>query len=265
MNPMKRAMFLGALLLAAVVCAARPAAAKKEVRFQVPLENAYTGVRANSMVSVVLDDRDPSTVEVVTDARLSDRLVIRVERGILEIRMKDIPRRERKRKDANFAQTVVYVGREPVRTVQMDGMTKLTCEKGLQGEELRVSVSGMSKVETPLACRNATLIVDGMSKLDACVSCSDELRIGVGGMSKVKLEGQTDRLRAEVSGMSKLDAAELTVTESADCGVGGMSKAEVRCDGELTVRTEGMSKLVYSGNCSLASGSRVSESSLKKR
>ena len=36
--------------------------------------------------------------------------------------------------------------------------------------------------------------------------------------------------------MSKLSADELTVTEYADCAVGGMSKADVTCEGELKAR-----------------------------
>ena len=44
-----------------------------------------------------------------------------------------------------------------------------------------------------------------------------------------------------------------------------MSKADVTCEGELKARTEGMSKLSYGGNCTLADGSEISDSSLKKR
>lgn len=261
---MKKTLFLGALLLAAFACAARPAEAKKTVR-TVPVEKAYNGVRVSSMVRVVLDDRDPASVEVIADARLSDRVVVEVRRGILDIRMKGMNKRERKRKDEHFAATVVYVGREPVRSVEIDGMASLTSEKELVGDAIVISASGMSKVKAPLKCGSATLRIDGMSKLEADVACSGELRVAVGGMSKASLSGEALRMVAEVAGMSKLDADDLDVTEYADCSVYGMSKAHVTCNGELMARTEGMSKLSYSGNATLAAGSQVSDSSLKKR
>lgn len=53
-----RTLFLAVLLFAAAACVARPTEAKKTVKFQVPIEKAYEGIRVSSMVSVVLDDRD---------------------------------------------------------------------------------------------------------------------------------------------------------------------------------------------------------------
>ncbi len=254
------------LLFVAAACVARPTEAKKTVKFQVPIEKAYEGIRVSSMVSVVLDDRDPSSVEVTTDARLADNVAIGVNRGVLEIRMKEMRKQERKRrKNEDFVPTVVYVGRGTVCSAELDGMAKLTSEKSLAGDRVAVSVTGMSKVDMPLECVDATIRVSGMSKIDSRVQCSGRLRLEIGGMSKVSLKGEASRLEAEVIGMSKLSAGELTVTEYADCAVGGMSKADVTCEGELKARTEGMSKLSYGGNCTLADGSEISDSSLKKR
>lgn len=263
---MKKAMFLAVLLFTAAACVARPTEAKKTVKFQVPIEKTYQGIRVSSMVCVVLDDRDPSSAEVTTDARLADNIVIEVNRGILEIRMKEMRKQERKRrKNENFAPTVVYVGRGAVSSAEVDGMAKLTSEKSLAGDRVVVSVTGMSKVDMPLECIEATIRVGGMSKIDSRVQCCGRLRVEIGGMSKASLKGETSRLEAEVIGMSKLSAGELIVTEYADCAVGGMSKADVTCEGELKARTEGMSKLSYGGNCTLAGGSEISDSSLKKR
>ena len=261
-----RTLFLAVLLFAAAACVARPTEAKKTVKFQVPIEKAYEGIRVSSMVSVVLDDRDPSSVEVTTDARLADNVAIGVNRGVLEIRMKEMRKQERKRrKNEDFVPTVVYVGRGAVCSAELDGMAKLTSEKGLAGDRVAVSVTGMSKVDMPLECVDATIRVSGMSKIDSRVQCSGRLRLEIGGMSKASLKGEASRLEAEVIGMSKLSAGELTVTEYADCAVGGMGKADVTCEGELKARTEGMSKLSYGGNCTLADGSEISDSSLKKR
>lgn len=261
-----RTLFLAVLLFVAAACVARPTEAKKTVKFQVPIEKAYEGIRVSSMVSVVLDDRDPSSVEVTTDARLADNVAIGVNRGVLDIRMKEMRKQERKRrKNEDFVPTVVYVGRGTVCSAELDGMAKLTSEKSLAGDRVAVSVTGMSKVDMPLECVDATIRVSGMSKIDSRVQCSGRLRLEIGGMSKVSLKGEASRLEAEVIGMSKLSAGELTVTEYADCAVGGMSKADVTCEGELKARTEGMSKLSYGGNCTLADGSEISDSSLKKR
>lgn len=262
---MKKTMILGMLLLAAFACVTLPAEAKKRVCRSVPVEKAYHGVRVNSMVRVVLDERDPATVEVTADARLADRVVVEVRRGILEIRMKGMNKRDRKNGNEHFASTVVYVGREPVRSVEVDGMASLTSEKELEGDAIVIAAAGMSKVKAPLKCESATLRVDGMSKLEADIACSGELRVAVAGMSKVSLRGESLRMVADVAGMSKLNADDLDVTDYADCSVSGMSKAGVTCNGELMVRTEGMSKLFYGGNAMLASGSQISDSSLRKR
>ena len=180
--------------------------------------------------------------------------------------MKEMRKQERKRrKNEDFVPTVVYVGRGTVCSAELDGMAKLTSEKSLAGDRVAVSVTGMSKVDMPLECVDATIRVSGISKIDSRVQCSGRLRLEIGGMSKVSLKGEASRLEAEVIGMSKLSAGELTVTEYADCAVGGMSKADVTCEGELKARTEGMSKLSYGGNCTLADGSEISDSSLKKR
>jgi hypothetical protein len=93
---------------------------------------------------------------------------------------------------------------------------------------------------------------------------TDDLRLEVSGASKLKLDGEVKKLSAEVSGASGLDAEGLRA-ENAEVDASGASNATVNAVNDADLTASGASSVYYVGEPKNLKQNSSGISSIKKK
>lgn len=128
----------------------------------------------------------------------------------------------------------------------------------------KVNLSGASDFHGDLTADDVEIVLSGSSDIEGKVTASI-LSITLSGSSDANLEGQVDKLKVALSGSSDIEDR---VTENryalgcdeCDGTISGSSEAYIHCDGNISVKVSGSSKLHYTGNAT-TNGSSSSGSS----
>lgn len=126
-----------------------------------------------------------------------------------------------------------------IKTEVRSGILRISSEDDIKTKNsirIRISAPDIDRIE-----------VSGATKFSLVDLKNDELKLDISGVSKVKLSGVTGNLSAEISGASHVDAENLKAA-TATIEASGASHVEVNVSEELVADASGASKINYSGS-----------------
>ena len=126
-----------------------------------------------------------------------------------------------------------------IKTEVRNGILRISSEDDIKTKNsirIRISAPDIDRIE-----------VSGATKFSLVDLKNDELKLDISGVSKVKLSGVTGNLSAEISGASHVDAENLKAA-TATIEASGASHVEVNVSEELVADASGASKINYSGS-----------------
>ncbi len=126
-----------------------------------------------------------------------------------------------------------------IRT-ELDGDTLKVYSKGWLSPKTKITV----KISMP---NLAGIEVSGASNVTASNLKNEDLKVELSGASKLKIDGKTTNAKFDVSGASKFDGENLEI-ENAEIDNSGASSVLVSVSDSLTVDASGASKITYIGN-----------------
>lgn len=275
---MKKRLLSLTLMATAAISAFAQNTLTKEYNF-----GRITEIEASSIFDIEVVQGDTKNIKVVYDEIFVDRLEISCEDEKLKLELSNAPfKRDNSKKNAGIK---VYLQMPTIEEIELSGASKLKADGIFETDEMEIELSGAATVsglqargdELSIDCSGATQLqmsaqfkeidaeMSGAAKISytgdsnsfegdfsGAVGASfygyhDYTDIECSGASKITMEGETDYLKAIISGACKF-MGEKYDAKSGDIEVTGVSKADVRCNGDLKVRVSGPSKLTHYGN-----------------
>jgi Putative auto-transporter adhesin, head GIN domain len=126
-----------------------------------------------------------------------------------------------------------------IRT-ELDGDTLKVYSKGWLSPKTKITV----KISIP---NLEGIEVSGASNVTASNLKNEDLKVELSGASKLKIDGKTTNAKFDVSGASKFDGENLEI-ENAEIDNSGASSVLVSVTKNLTADTSGASRVTYIGN-----------------
>jgi putative autotransporter adhesin-like protein len=157
---------------------------------------------------------------VTYDDDLADRLDVGVDGGTLHLRLRPPTT------VADQGTLRAEVTLRQLEAVRVGGASTVEVTGKLRRSDLRLEISGSSRLAADL----------GLDRADATVS----------GASRPERTGTTGRLEADGSGASRLELAALRL-QDLDIQLSGASHASVQADRTITAQVSGASNLTYKG------------------
>lgn len=126
-----------------------------------------------------------------------------------------------------------------IKTEVRNGILRISSEDDIKTKNsirIRISAPDIDRIE-----------VSGATKFSLADLKNDELKLDISGVSKVRLSGVTGNLSAEISGASHVNAENLKAV-TATVEASGASHVEVNVSDELVADASGASKINYVGS-----------------
>ena len=203
----------------------------------------FHAIEVSNAIDLVLKQGNEDGVAVsATDADLRDRIVTKVENGVLKIYV------DSKKFHWNWAWTdrkmKAFVSFKTLSSLEASGSSDVYVDGNIQGDDLRIDLSGSSDFK------------GGVSVKDLTLSQS--------GSSDVKLTGSATNIRIELSGASDVNAYDFAAD---NCTVhsSGSSDVHITVNKELNVNASGSSDVFYKGGAEVVRSRTSGSSSVSKR
>jgi hypothetical protein len=240
----KMGLFMAALLVFTVaqsqdqgdLLVKAPNVQKREV-------GAFHAIEVSNAIDLVLKQGNEDGVAVsATDADLRDRIVTKVENGVLKIYI------DTKKFHWNWAwqdrKMKAFVSFKMLSALGASGSSDVYVDGSIRGDDLRIDLSGSSDFKGGVNVRNLTL--------------------SQSGSSDVKLTGTAGNIRIDLSGASDVNAYDLTVD---NCTVhsSGSSDVHITVNKELNVEASGSSDVFYKGGAEVVKSRTSGSSSVSKK
>ena len=126
-----------------------------------------------------------------------------------------------------------------IKTEVRGGVLRISTEEDVKSKNpirIRISAPDIDRIEA-----------SGVSKVAVADLKNEELKLDISGVSKVKLAGQTGNLSVDISGASHVDAENLKAG-IATVDASGASHVNVNVSEELVADASGTSKIIYTGS-----------------
>lgn len=236
------------LMTVVVLMSATIAMAGNVVTETYPIKSNYTAISAMNMIEVKLIDAPKNTIRVEADERLMPHLQITIKDGVLTLNYDDQREVERLHKRArDLEDTQIYVSMRGVDSFIASGKAEFEAEVPIEVNTMTINASGMAEFDFErVECKRFKVSLSGMTEIDTDLN-ADECDITISGMSEVDIEGRTNTLKLELSGMSEVSFDEL-YARNAKVNISGMSSATVYATESITGSVSGMSKLTSYGS-----------------
>ena len=128
---------------------------------------------------------------------------------------------------------------------------------------LVLTVSGSSQLDTDIEAGKTTLEISGISKLTGSLKIQ-QTDLTLSGVSRCELTGTAGDSNLEVSGASQLSLQDFQL-QNVDINVSGASTATIKTDSNLNLDVSGASTLEYYGNPTLSKVSVTGASKIKSK
>lgn len=207
---------------------------------------SYTALEISNAFDAYVSE-NTNVITITAGENVMPYVVVETENNTLKIYLKPMT-------IINISELkVVLPYNEDLLSVDLSGATEFHSEYGLDGENLKVELSGASKFDCDLlASEGVDMILSGASKVE-CGIIADELKLEMSGASQATLIGGVTSLKLDLSGASKLMEKVIGTEYALSCdqcegSISGGSKAYIHCDGIIKVDLSGASQLHYTGN-----------------
>ncbi len=200
--------------------------------------SGFNAIKVSSGIDLYLKMGDTESVEIVADDDIMDKIITRVEDGVLRIYVKDrISWRWRMERKA-------YVTVKEIEKIDASAGSDVKGNSTITAYDLEINASSGSDVE-----------------LDVKV---DNLDLDVSSGSDAKMTGLAKNFRAEASSGADIHASELR-TKNCEVRVSSGSDASVNVSNELTARASSGGDIRYTGNPEIKDISESSGGDVYKR
>lgn len=190
---------------------------------------------------------DTATVATITiDSALHDRVVFRVNDGVLKIALKPGSYH-------NISTAKVVLPRnEALDEIELNSASRFTAESPLAANKISIELSGASNFRGDIVkAKDVDLEVNGASHFSGSIqmvegsSMAGSLSVDLSGAATATISGSTGVLNIDISGASSLNAKKLDA-RTVEGDVSGASDARVLCCESIEVDVSGSSTLTYS-------------------
>jgi hypothetical protein len=183
--------------------------AQESISKEVREVGEFTGIEAGGAFDIILSQAEQTKVVVETESKNLEKVITKVNNGILEISSKGIK---------NSDKLKVYITSPEITSINIHGAASLDGITSLQGTILKIKASGAS---------------DGRLEL-----YFDKLTTDVSGAASLVLTGEVASHTTNVSGAADLEAAKL-ITDVTKANVSGAGSARINASTELVSNTRG--------------------------
>lgn len=207
----------------------------------------FTGISASDAFEVTLEHGDDFNVEVEVTEEFLPYLVVKNQRGTLELKFSKLPFKLKQKNRGKVAKAVVRLPR--LTFIALSGASKLRSSDGfpLAMGRVVIDLTGASSIsQLSLRAPEVGLKLSGASKANLELSVTD-FSADISGASKLEAVGKASSAIFECSGASKVDADDL-VCKEVTVNANGASNVEVHAISELTVSLSGASRCRYFGD-----------------
>lgn len=245
------------LLLSGIL--ALSAAAQSGTEFEI---ESFNAVRIGNSFDAYLEQSKEFSVTAEAPAEIAGDMIIGVNNGVLEIRMKQ-GYQKNKFWRKNDDPIRVHITFPSIDALDIGGAVKASSVNTLELDDFDIDLSGASELHLDVRCDNLDLDLSGASKAFMKVQ-SDDFDLEASGASNIKLTGDADDLTIDCSGATEIDAAELRARDiRIDCS--GASEISIWTTGDLEVDASGSSDIRYKCDpCGEVSVKASGSSSVKK-
>ena len=204
---------------------------------------AFHAIEVSNAIDLVLKQGDEDGVAVsATDVALRDRIVTKVENGVLMIYVDtkgfhwSFGWQDRKMK--------AFVSFKTLSALSASGSSDVYVDGSIRGDDLRIDLSGSSDFK------------GGVNVKDLTLSQS--------GSSDVKLTGAAANIRIDLSGASDVNAYDFAA-DNCTIHSSGSSDVHITVNKELNVNASGSSDVFYKGGAEVVRSRTSGSSSVSKK
>jgi hypothetical protein len=186
----------------------------------------FTGVEVSSAIDLYLKQDAAFAVKVETDDNLQQFVLIKVENGVLKIKLPDNTSLD------ETGKLKVYVSAPLFKSMEASGACNIFSENSLtSGEPVTIDLSGSCGIQLDIKAQ--------------------KISAGLSGACNVKLKGEAKEFFVEGSGSSDIKCFDLA-TEQTKIDISGSGEAEVFASVKLDIQTSGSSEVKYKGNATVS-------------
>lgn len=221
------------------------------------IESSYTELEVEDAFDVTVSDA-VDVITVTVGEKLMPKVVVEVVENTLKIHFKGV-------NHSNYGTDlkVVIPYNADLTSVELSGASEFHSEYGLEGEKVKIDLSGASDFYCDIEADEIEMDLSGASNIKGYVDATD-LDLEMSGASTAILEGQVSTLEIDLSGASDIKKTINGTRYGLACdqcegSVSGASNVYIHCDGRICVNLSGASDLHYTGDgissgCSTTSG-----------
>ena len=195
---------------------------------------SFTKVETSGSVKIVLKQDSTSSLRILADDNIQDRIQTTIHGNTLSIDM-----------DGNFCDAgpiTIYLGSRDYEKIEASGSVEVLSEGKLNLNDLELDLHGSSKVMLDLNAKT--------------------LKTSSSGASEIWLKGQAGRHDLDMTGSSSVEALDFVVGEYRINSTGS-SKSRINVLNELDVNSHGASDVEYRGKPSKINKDDSGASSVK--
>ena len=187
---------------------------------------AFSGIEVSGAYNVYLRMGDKSSITVIADEEVIDKIETTVSNGILEVDFDE----DWWDWNSGNKKMDLYITLSTVKELDFSGACNIESKNTLTGSLIDLEASG--------AC-----------KMDLTFDCTS-LNLDFAGATKATLAGRCTKINIDASGACAIYAADLQA-KSMNIDASGASKAEVNVSESLNIDASGACKVRYKGNPSI--------------
>lgn len=209
------------------------------------IEGSYTILQVEDAFKVIVDDT-ATQITVTAGENVMPNVVVEKDSNTLKIYVKGT---------TNYNETdwtVILPYNADLKSVNLSGASEFHSEYGLEGNKVKVTLSGASDFNCGIDADKIEMSLSGSSIIKSNVASTD-LNLGLSGASDATLKGQVETLKISLSGSSNIVKKIVgnryaLVCDRCEGSMSGSCDAYIHCDGTIKVNLSGSSNLHYTGN-----------------
>lgn len=188
------------------------------------------GIDASSIYKVYVSKGNSNNIKVTYPSDLKEYISITNYNGVLKCRL-NLPKNYNYKKNNNYNEIIVELEMNTISSILLSGAASLYPSGNFTTNQLKVNVSGASKVNELFIAGN-TIEIDcsGASNFNQKGNF-ENCDIEISGATKVSLEGNMNFISGDISGASFLNLKSISTTIELD--VSGASKSNISGSSKL--------------------------------
>lgn len=217
----------------------------------------FTGIHQSTSADVFISSGNSNTITVKADEHAIDKLITKVENGILYI--------DTEKGLRNVRTLEVHLTMKRIDYIKNSGSGDIKCMGGLAGNDIKVSINGSGDLDADLEAKNMEIRISGSGDVelsgvrgnfDLSVSGSGDVeaeelqlescKVSIQGSGDVRLKGATAKLLVKQNGSGDVNAYGLKAVD-VEVNNSGSGDIVLQAVNSLRAVINGSGDLTYHG------------------